>query len=669
MMIKEGELLWEPNETYKRTANISQFIDWLEQNHGLIFNDYNSLWRWSVEDIEAFWSAVWDYFEVQSGTPYDSVLPDRNMPGAEWFPGSHLNFSEHILRHERADTTALFCYSELHEPYQVSWEELGNQTRVLAQQLRNKGVQPGDRVATYLPNTLEAVVVLLATAAVGGIFSSCSPDFGYDSVVDRFLQIEPKVLFCTDGYRFNGKDFDRRDAARRIIDSLPSLEHVIQVPNLLKSDSELIVSHAMRWENVLAGPLVSIEEFNFEQVPFNHPLWVLYSSGTTGLPKPIVHSHGGITLEFLKVVGFHMNQKPDSVMFFYTTTSWMMWNFVVGSLIMGGAVVLYDGHPAGGDPSRLWRIAEDSGATFFGASPTYIAMIEKLNIVPKEKFDLSRMEGILLGGSPATPEAMAWCYNNIKKDLWVTSQSGGTDICSAFVGASPTLPVYAGEIQVRCLGVDVKAYNDKGESVVNEVGELVVCQPMPSMPIYFWDDRDNARYLASYFEDFPGIWRHGDYFLINERGGCFIYGRSDSTLNRYGIRIGTAEIYRTVEKLDEIEDSLIVNLDLAEGKFFMPLFVKLKDGVVLDNKLQDKICMTLRQEYSPRHVPDKIIQVDLIPYTLTNKKMEVPVRKILSGVTVNKAANKDTMADQKALDFYIQYAKTTTDYEMPNLHS
>jgi len=335
----------------------------------------------------------------------------------------------------------------------------------------------------------------------------------------------------------------------------------------------------------------------------------------------------------------------------------------VGALVMGGAVVLYDGHPAGDDPAVLWRLAEDSGTTFFGASPTYIAMIEKQNIVPKETFDLSRMEGILLAGSPATPEAMAWCYHNISQDLWVTSQSGGTDIASGFVGACPTLPVYAGEIQTRCLGIDAKAYNDKGESVVNEVGELVICQPIPSMPVYFWHDRDDVRYLASYFEGFGGVWCHGDYFLVNERGGCFITGRSDSTLNRYGVRIGTAEIYRTVEKLDEIADSLIVNLDLPGGEFFMPLFVKLKDGVVLDDSLRDKICMMLRQEYSPRHVPDKIIQVDLIPYTLTLKKMEVPVRKVLSGVAADKAANRGAMADPKALDFFIGYVQTTTDYQ------
>jgi len=467
MTISEGDLLWTPSEQFMRSANMSQFVQWLEKNRGLVFDDYQSLWQWSIDEIELFWAAVWDYCEVQSSTPYECVLRNPTMPGAQWFPGSRLNFAEHILRHERDDTTALYAYSELHQPSRVSWRELGDQTRKLAQQLREMGVVPGDRVAMYMPNTADAVVILLATAAVGGIFSSCSPDFGHKSVLDRLLQIEPKVLFCTDGYRFGGKDFDRREAARDIIQLLPSLEQVVQVPNLFASDSELIVPKATRWHTIMERPSVPADSFKFEQLPFDHPLWVLYSSGTTGLPKPIVQSHGGITLEFLKVIGFHMNMTPDSAMFFYTSTGWMMWNIVAGALITGGAAVLYDGTPAtADDPAILWRIAEDSGTTFFGASPTYISMMDKLNIVPKESFNLPNLKGILLGGSPATPEAMAWCYENIDSDLWVTSQSGGTDICSGFVGASPTLPVYAGEIQARCLGVDAKAYNDEGESVV-----------------------------------------------------------------------------------------------------------------------------------------------------------------------------------------------------------
>jgi acetoacetyl-CoA synthetase len=663
MSIQEGDLLWTPSEAFKTSTNIAQYQNWLNKNKGKNFASYDQLWEWSVDNIEDFWESIWQFFDVQSSTSYTSVLQNKDMPGATWFSGSKLNFAEHVLRNERSEAIALYTYSENRESANISWEELGAQVRKVANQLRLLGIKPGDRVVTYLPNTTAAVVVLLAATAVGAIFSSCSPDFGHKSVVDRFQQIEPKVIFTTDGYRFGGKDFDRREEAKKIASSLPSIEHIVQVPNLYAEAEIKDAENIKFWSEFMSAPEELADNFLFEQVPFDHPLWVLYSSGTTGLPKPIVHGHGGIILEFYKLLGFHMNQSTDSSMFFYTTTGWMMWNLVVGSLITGGAAVIYDGNPVT-NTDTLWELAEDSSCTFFGASPTFIQLMEKEGIVPKEKYDLTSLEGILLGGSPATPESMQWCYNNVKSNLWVTSQSGGTDICSAFVGASPTLPVYAGEIQTRCLGVDAHAYDENASPVINEVGELVIKQPMPSMPLFFWNDEGNKRYLESYFEDFPGVWRHGDYFKVNNRGGCFIYGRSDSTLNRYGVRIGTAEIYRTVEQLDIIEDSLIVNLDLPAGKFFMPLFVKLSPGVKLDSALQKSICSTLREKYSPRHVPDKIIQVDEIPYTLTNKKMEVPVRKILIGIPLEKAANKDAMANSSTLDFYVEYAKSNTDYEL-----
>jgi acetoacetyl-CoA synthetase len=664
MGIQEGELLWKPSENLKASANITIFQQWLKENKKLSFESYDQLWQWSVDEVEQFWEAVWQYFDVKSSTDYSSVLVERKMPGAEWFPGSSVNFAEQVLRNEREGAIALHTYTEFGKGEKVSWLELGEQVRKIAQQLRNLGVTSGDRVATYLPNTTEAVVVLLAASAVGAIFSSCSPDFGHKSVIDRFQQVEPKILFTTDGYRFGGKDFDRRDEAKKIAESLTSLEHVIHVPNLFNAQKTLHSKGVKFWADLMDLNTITSNDFVYEQVPFDHPLWILYSSGTTGLPKPIVHGHGGIILEFYKLLSFHMNLSSDSSMFFYTTTGWMMWNLVVGSLITGGAAVLYDGNPAGSNPNILWELAEDSGTTFFGASPTFIQLMDKEEIVPKAKFNLEKIEGILLGGSPATPESMQWCYDNVKQDLWVTSQSGGTDICSGFVGASPTLPVYAGEIQARCLGVDAHAYSDDAESIINKVGELVITKPMPSMPLYFWNDEGNTRYLESYFEDFPGVWRHGDYFLVNERGGCFIYGRSDSTLNRYGVRIGTAEIYRTVEQLDEVEDSLIVNLDLPNGKFFMPLFVKLKENAKLNDDLQKKICTVLREKYSPRHVPDKIIPVDAIPYTLTKKKMEVPIRKIISGVPVEKAANKDAMANPDTLNFYISYTQNNEDFEL-----
>lgn len=663
MSIQEGDLLWTPSEAIKASANITQYQSWLNEKKGKTFDSYDQLWEWSTDNIEDFWESIWQFFNVQSSTSYNSVLQNAEMPGATWFSGSKLNFAEHVLRNERSDAIALHTYSENRESEKVSWEDLGTQVRKVANQLRILGIKPGDRVVTYLPNTTEAVVVLLAATAVGAIFSSCSPDFGHKSVVDRFQQIEPKIIFSTDGYRFGGKDFDRREEAKKIAESLPSIEHIVQVPNLYEESAIESTANVRSWSDLMDIQVEDPENFMFEQVPFDHPLWILYSSGTTGLPKPIVHGHGGIVLEFYKLLGFHMNQGPDSSMFFYTTTGWMMWNLVVGSLITGGAAVIYDGNPVA-QTDTLWKLAEDSSCTFFGASPTFIQLMEKEGIVPKDKFDLSTMEGILLGGSPATPESMLWCYENVKSDLWVTSQSGGTDICSAFVGASPTLPVYAGEIQTRCLGVDAHAYNDDALPVIDEVGELVIKKPMPSMPLFFWNDKNNQRYLESYFEDIPGVWRHGDYFKVNKRGGCFIYGRSDSTLNRYGVRIGTAEIYRTVEKLSEIEDSLIVNLDLPGGKFFMPLFVKLQQGVELDRELEKKICTTLRNKYSPRHVPDKIIRVDEIPYTLTNKKMEVPVRKILTGIPLEKAANKDAMANSSTLDFYVKYASKNNDYAL-----
>lgn len=586
------------------------------------------------------------------------MLAKRRMPGAEWFPGARLNFAEHILRNRRDGAIAIRAYSEVDAPIEVSWNELDRDVKILAQRLRELGVEPGDMIACYLPNIPQAVVAMLAAAAVGAVFSSCSPDFGSTSALDRFGQIEPIVLFCGDGYRFDGKDFDKRAEVAEIVSALPSLQHVIQVPYLFREDVEMVSPSAMLWDQVCDEADIRLGDFYFERVPFDHPLWILYSSGTTGLPKPIVHCHGGIVLEFLKLLSFHMNLKPDSGMFFYTTTGWMMWNLVVGAMITGATSVLYEGSPAGQGLRVLWHICADSRATFFGASPTFVKLMENHGVVPKELFDLSRVEGILLGGAPATPDSMLWCYENIKQDLWVTSQSGGTDVCSGFVGASPTLPVYAGEIQAVCLGVDARSFDANGNSITNEVGELVICQPMPSMPVGFLNDTDHKRYRESYFEDYEGVWRHGDYFLVNERGGCYIYGRSDSTLNRYGVRIGTAEIYRIVEANDNVQDSLIVNISLPDGEFFMPLFVQLRDGVALTDDLKQEIRSALRKKYSPRHVPDDIVQIDSVPYTLTNKKMEVPVRRLLAGEPEDRVINTDAMANPQSVSFFREFRQS-----------
>ncbi|MBV8804178.1 MAG: acetoacetate--CoA ligase [Sinobacteraceae bacterium] len=662
-MVNEGDLLWTPSPARINKSHLTAFMRWLERERGLKFARYDDLWQWSVTDLEAFWQALWDYFDVRSSTPYERVLADRRMPGAKWFPGARLNYAQHALRHETGQT-ALMYLSERTPLASVSWEELGGKVRILATQLRKLGVVPGDRVVAYMPNMPEAVVALLATTSIGAVWSSCGPDFGTRGVLDRYSQLAPKVMFCVDGYQYGGKPFERKAEVQKIIGQLDSLQHVVYLPYLNRDDREPLSANTILWDELFEHPAVPASEFRYEQVPFEHPLWILFSSGTTGLPKPICHSHGGIILEQLKHLAFNFDVQPGERLFFFTTTGWMMWNFLVSSLLSDVVPLLYDGNPAWPSPDVLWKLVDDSGATLFGTSPTYISALEKGGFVPKDKFKLATLESVTLAGSPVTPEAMQWIYDNVKKDLWVASGSGGTDVCTGFVGGASILPVYAGEIQARSLGVSAYAFNERGEKVVNQVGELVVTLPMPSMPVCFWNDTDNKRYLESYFQDFPGLWRHGDFFRINERGGCFVLGRSDATLNRHGIRIGTAEIYRSLGTLPQIDDSLIVNLDLPHGKFFMPLFVKLRDGLTLDAALSEQIRATLRREYSPRHVPDKIYQVVAIPYTLTGKKMEVPVRKILMGVAPEKAANRDAVANPQALDFFVEYARAQTDYAL-----
>lgn len=661
-MIKTGDLLWAPGPDRVANANVTRFMHWLKDKKGLEFSDYHALWQWSIDEQDAFWESIWAYFDVRASTPYEKVLGRREMPGAEWFPGARLNYAQHMLRRERAGKTAIYFLSERTPLTSMTWDELGDSVRILATQLRDMGLRPGDRVVSYMPNIPETLIAMLATTSIGAIWSSSSPDFGTQSVLDRFAQIEPKVLFCIDGYQYGGKEFDRREAVGHIIGRLDTLEHVIYLPYLDRNNTTPPAPGAVLWQDLLDRPPVSASEFEFEQVPFDHPLWILFSSGTTGLPKAIVHGHGGITIEHMKLLSFHRDLSAGDRIFFFTTTGWMMWNFLASSLLGGVIPVLYDGNPAWPEPDLLWRMVEETRANGFGASPTYVQHMQNAGIVPKDKYDMSSLQGVTLAGSPVTPESMVWMYDNVKEDLWVEPGSGGTDICSGFVEGVPTLPVYAGEIQARSLGVAAYAFNDAGEAVVNEVGELVVTKPMPSMPLYFWNDEGNKRYLESYFEEFPGVWRHGDFFMVNERGGCFVLGRSDATLNRYGVRIGTAEVYRSVNSLAEVEDSLIVNLDLPEGNFFMPLFVKLADGMTLDKELDGRIRAKLRSDYSPRHVPDKIIQVNDIPYTLTGKKMEVPVKKILLGRSVNEVANRDAMANPESLDIFVDYLKNQQDY-------
>jgi acetoacetyl-CoA synthetase len=653
--VREGDLLWTPSAERVAGSNLTAFTNWLAAQRGLFFDGYHALWRWSVEDLDGLWQAVWDYSGVEASAPPERVLGRRSMPGAEWFPGARLNYAQHVLRRERPGQDALLYVGETAPVVAgLDWAELAGQVRVLGTQLRSMGVRPGDRVAAYLPNIPQTLIAMLATTSVGAIWTSCSPDFGWRGVLDRFRQLKPKVLFCVDGYTYGGRDFDRRDEVQKIVGGLHSLKYVVPLGSRLNG--------GLSWDALLDHPPVPAADFEFEQVPFGHPLWILFSSGTTGLPKAIVHGHGGILLEQLKLQQFHLDLRAGDRMFFYTTSGWMMWNFLVSSLLLGVCPVLYDGSPGYPGPDALWRIAHEANVSLFGASPAYVDLMSRAGVVPGKQFDLPGLRTIMPAGSPVSPECTAWFYENVKRDVWVATGSGGTDICSGFVGGVPTLPVHAGEIQAPHLGVAAKAFNHRGESVIDEVGELVITEPMPSMPVRFWGDDGDVRYRESYFADFPGVWRQGDFFKINARGGCFVLGRSDATLNRHGVRIGTAEIYAVLGSIDEIEDALIVNLDLPGGRFFMPLFVKLSDGLRLDDQICGEIRDRLRREYTPRHVPDRIVQVPEIPVTLTGKKLEVPVRKILRGVPADEAANRHAMANPGSLDFFSDYAATQQDY-------
>jgi len=659
--VHEGDVLWRPSAERIAHANVTHFSAWLSRQRGLRFEDYASLWRWSVEDLEGFWGALWEYLEVRASVPHERVLGRRSMPGAQWFPGARLNYAENVLRRMSGHGTALMHMSEVRALADYPRERLAAEVRTLATRLRALGVRPGDRVVGWMPNVPETLIAMLASSAIGAVWACCSPDFGARGTLDRLEQLTPKVLFCVDGYRYGGKAFDRRAELARITAALPGLEHTVHLP-YLRADER--IPGTLSWPDLLAGPQVAPGEFGFEQVPFDHPLWILFSSGTTGLPKAIVHGHGGILLETQKNALFHFDLHAADRLFFFTTTGWMLWNFVASSTLVGAVPVLYDGHPAHPQPDILWRLAQDARATLFGASPSYVEQMARAGIVPRERFALDALRSVSLAGSPATPECMAWFYRNVKSDLWVANGSGGTDCCTGFVGGVPTLEVRAGEIQAPSLGVAVKAFNERGASVIDEVGELVITEPLPSMPLRFWNDAGDRRYRESYFEDFPGVWRHGDFFRINARGACQVLGRSDATLNRYGVRIGTAEIYRVLAQIPGVEDGLIVNLDLPDGGFFMPLFVQLAPGVTLDEALAARIRERLRSEYTPRHVPDRIFAVPAVPRTLTGKKMEVPVRRILMGMPADRAANRAAMANPEALDFFVEYARTQNDYAL-----
>lgn len=645
--------LWTPTPERIARSRLHDYMQWLQREKGLRFDEYDALWQWSVDHLSAFWESIWQYFDIQHSAPYTRVLDAEKMPSAKWFEGARLNIAEQLFRfhtsEQEQDRPAIIGKSEVRPTVQLSWRELRQQVGAVANALREMGVQPGDRVVSYLPNLPETVVAFYACASIGAIWSSCSPDMGTPSVVDRFGQIAPKVLFAIDGYRYGGKDFDRREVVAGLVKSLPSLEHVVMLP-YLHADASLPGAH--RWDELLQRD----SALSFEQLPFDHPLWVVYSSGTTGMPKPIVHGQGGILIGLLEGHALQTDLNADDRFMWFSTTGWIMWNSQVTGLLAGATIALYDGNPGYPDLGVLWKFAEEAQLTVFGAGAAYYANCMKAGIEPSKLANLNALHTIGSTGSPLPAEAFAWIYEQFGNDILLASISGGTDIAAAFVGASPTLPLYAGEMQCRGLGIAVYAMDDQGKPLTDEVGELVVTKPMPSMPLYFWNDQDGKRYRESYFETYPGWWRHGDWLRITPRGGAIIYGRSDTTINRHGVRMGTSEIYRVVESLPEILDSLVVDLEYLGRESYMPLFIVLRPGVSLDAALKTRIADSIRTALSARHVPNEVFAVREIPRTLTGKKMELPVKKLLLGMALDKVANRDAMSNPDSLAYFIDFA-------------
>ncbi len=655
------EKLWEPSaEAIERSA-MTAYMRWLAAERGVQADDYAALWEWSVTELEDFWASIWDYFHVES-TPYAAVLDERVMPGGNWFEGAELNYAEHIFRGTDPGEVAVCHASELRELSELRWGELREQVAAVAEALRALGVEPGDRVVAYLPNGAEALIAFLASASLGAIWSSCSPDFGPGSVVDRFAQIEPKVMFAVDGYRYGGKDFDRLDTVADVAAQIPSLERIVVVPYLSASpdlsrlESRDGVAAPMTWGQL--SDLGQGIELRFQRVAFDHPLWVLYSSGTTGLPKAIVHGHGGILLEQLKKSYLHLDAQGGDRVFWFTTTGWMMWNFLIGVLLTPASIVLYDGSPGHPDMGALWDLAERTGTTTFGTSASYIAACMKAGVEPGSGRDLSRLGAVGSTGSPLSPEGFEWVYEHVGRDTWLFSTSGGTDVCTAFVGGVPILPVYRGELQGRALGAKVESFDEDGKQLINEVGELVLTEPMPSMPIYLWGDEDGSRYRASYFDTYPGVWRHGDWIEITDRGTAIIYGRSDSTINRQGVRMGTSEIYRAVQAVPQVVDALVVDIPREGTEGWMPLFVVLADGAELDEELVATIKKSIREQCSPRHVPNEVYAIAEIPRTLSGKVLEVPVKRILMGEPPDRAASRDSLANPASLDYFVELSRS-----------
>ncbi|MER8186840.1 acetoacetate--CoA ligase [Kitasatospora sp. NPDC094015] len=660
--------LWRPDPARAAASEIVRFQAWAAQHHGApaaplaptaddeqAATRYAALHAWSTEDLGRFWQAVAEWYDVPFDTEPETVLADAAMPGARWFPGARLNYAAALLRRAadpafRDEAAILHLDETTEQPVAVTWHELNRQVGSLAAALRARGVRPGDRVAGYLPNIPQAVVALLAAASIGAVWTSCAPDFGARSVLDRFQQLEPAVLIAVDGYHYGGKNHDRTEVVAELRRELPSLHTVVHVPLLGGATPD----GALAWADLTADQV----EPAFEPVPFEHPLWVLYSSGTTGLPKAIVQSQGGILLEHLKQAGLHLDLGPGERFLWYTSTGWMMWNFLVAGLLVGATIVTYDGSPGHPDTGAFWSVAARTRATVVGTSAAYVIASRKADLHPGRDLDLSAVRCLGTTGSPLPPDGFQWIYDEVKQDIWLASVSGGTDVCSCFVGGVPTLPVHLGEIQAPCLGAAVESWDVQGKPHTDEVGELVVTKPLPSMPTGFWNDPDGTRYHDSYFDMYPGTWRHGDWITVTSRGTVVIHGRSDSTLNRQGVRMGSADIYEVVERLPEIAESLVIGLEEPGGGYWMPLFVVLAPGAELDEQLIGRIRTSLRTELSPRHVPDEVIAVTGLPHTLTGKRIEVPVKRLLSGTPLAQAVNPGSVDNLDHLRFFEELGRS-----------
>ena len=645
-----GTVLWQPSPERVAASRLTAFATTVRAHHGVAADDYDSLWQWSVDHLEDFWAAVWDEFDVRASTPYEQVLTTREMPGAQWFTGARLNFADQVLRWTGGGP-ALIAVGEQGPAVEVSWDELRGLVGALAASLRDLGVRQGDRVVGYLPNIPASVVGLLACASLGALWSACAPDIGPSSAVDRFAQLEPTVLLASDGYRFGGKDRDRQGAVAELLDGLPTVKGLVQVPVLGSPLMQRDGLRVLAWADAVAGP----RDPEVVQVEAEAPLWVVYSSGTTGLPKGLVHSHVGALLIGLAQQGLQYDVREGDRFFWYSSTSWIMWNAVVSSLLLGATAVLYDGSPLWPTPDRLWQLAADSRITSLGISPGYLLAGQKAGLEPAREHDLSALRAVGVTGSPLPASSYRWVYEHVGDDLALHVISGGTDFAAALVCDAPWLPVTAGEMSCRGLGIHVESWDEQGRPLVGAVGELVVIAPIPSMPLSIWGDDDGSRYREAYFDVYPGVWRHGDWMTLTDRGTTVVHGRSDSTLNRHGVRMGSADIYAAVEAMPEVAEALVLGVELPDGGYWLPLFVVLTADVVLDAALVEQVKQVVREQASPRHVPDEVIAVPAVPHTSTGKKLEVPLKRIAQGVPVGKALNLGSVDDPAAVHWFVQF--------------